>query len=99
MAKSNQYRADSKLESRIVFILMKAGVSGPEIDECLVWAFGPKCLYRPIYPDWIDEWRIRHPEFTVKKSESFVEWIFVVGYLFMKWKAYKQKDEQQFGRG
>ena len=70
-----QYRADSKLESRVAFILMKAGVSGPEINECLSWAFGPGALYVPIFPDWVDRWRKLHPEFTVKDNSSFVGFI------------------------
>lgn len=94
----SQYKADSKLEARIAFILMKAGVSAPEIDDCLLWAFGPNCLYRPIYPDWLDEWRKRHPEYTVKDESSFVEWIFVVGHLFLQWKSIKMRDENTFGR-
>lgn len=87
----NQYLADGKLESRIVFILMKAGVTGPEIDECIWWAFGPHAWYEPIYPNWVDQWRKLHPEYSVKANESFVEWIFVVGYLFTQWKKVKEQ--------
>ena len=91
-----QYKADSKLEARIAFILMKAGVPGPEIDECLLWALGPRALYRPIYPDWIDQWRKLHPEYTVKDDGSFVEWIAVVGFLFVQWKRIQLEHKQKF---
>ena len=81
----------SKMEASVSFILMKAGVTGPEIDECLEWAFGPNSLYVPIYPDWIDRWRKLHPEYPVKGNGSFVEWICVVGFLFTRWKEIKDK--------
>ena len=97
MSGKNQYKADSKLESRIAYILMKSGVTGPEIDECLMWAFGPGALYVTPYPDWINQWRKLHPEFTVKKSDSFVEWMYVVGVLFVSWKRIKLEDERKFG--
>lgn len=95
---TNKYRADGKLEARIALILMKAGVTGPEIDECLEWAFGPSPLYVPIYPDWVDRWRKLHPEFPVKSNESFVEWIYVVGFLFCRWKQIKIDDERKMGK-
>ena len=93
----NQYKAQDKLEARIAFILMKAGVSGPEIDECMLWAFGPGAWYRPIYPDWVDQWRKLHPEFTIKRDDKFVEWIFVVGHLFTQWKRIKLEHEKKYG--
>lgn len=84
----NQHRAESKIEAQIAFIWMKYGVDGPEIDECAEWAFGKGAWYIPIYPDWINRWELLHPEFTVKKSDSFVEWMAVVGFLFAKYKEH-----------
>lgn len=95
----NQYKADSKLEARIAFILMKAGVPGPEIDICLDWAFGTNALYVPIYPDWYDRWHKLHPEYPAKKNMSFVEWLYTIGFLFMRWQEYKRRDEKLFGKG
>ena len=87
--------ARTGLEGRIAYILMKAGVAGPEIDECIDWAFGPRAWYVPIYPDWIDRWHKLHPKaFRVKRGESFVEWIFVVGFMFAM-----EKKKSQFGKG
>lgn len=102
MAKKNQYKAQDKLEARVVFILMKAGVSGPEIDECMDWAFGKGAWYVPIYPDWLDRWQKLHPEYKVKKSGSFVEWIYVIGHLFVQLKAIRAKHAEKWkniGRG
>ena len=84
------------MESRVCFILMKAGVTGPEIDECMAWAFGPNAWYVPIYPDWYYRWHKLHPEFPAKKNMSFVEWMFVIGTLFVNWKIIKLEHEQQF---
>ena len=93
MGKSN-YIAQDKLEARIVFILMKAGVTGPEIDECMQWAFGPDPWHLAPYPGMFDRWHKLHPEFPAKKSMSAVEWFFVVGTLFLTWKKHKQNDEK-----
>ncbi len=95
----NKYQADSKLEARIAFILMKAGVTGPEIDACLDWAFGPGSLYVPIYPDWVDRWRKLHPQFSVKANGSFVEWMFSIGFLYVQWNLIQAKKRGQIGRG
>jgi hypothetical protein len=74
----------SKVEGQIVFILMKSGVTGPEIDECLLWAFGPDSLYVPIFPDWIDRWNKLHPDkFHATAKDNFVEFVFVVGTLYV----------------
>lgn len=71
------------LEARIAYILMKAGVTGPEIDQCIEWAFGPQAWYIPIWPDWIDRWHKLHPKaFRVARKDSFVEFIYVVGFMF-----------------
>jgi len=94
--KPQKYRAESRIEGQIALILMKADVTGPEIDECLNWAFGPGILYRPIYPDWLDQWRKLHPEYPVRKDYSFVKWIYVVGWLFRKWKEAQLKEQQKF---
>lgn len=73
----------SQVEARIAYILMKSGVVGPEIDQCIEWAFGPNAWYVPIWPDWIDRWHKLHPRaFRVKGKDSFVEWLFVVGFMF-----------------
>lgn len=85
----------SKLEKQICFILMKAGVTGPEIDECMEWGFGKDPWTRPPYPDWIEAWKILHPQFPVKKKNSFVEWIAVVGFLFCEQKHRIKKAIQQ----
>lgn len=91
-----EYRAESKMEARVAFILMKAGVTGPEIDECIDWAFGPGAWYVPIYPDWVDRWRKLHPQFSVRRTEKFIEFMYSVGFLFVQWKAWKNKKA---GRG
>ena len=91
MSKDKKHVPPSKMEATICFILMKAGVTGPEIDECLTWAFGPNPLYVPIWPDWVDRWRKLHPEYPVKDSNSFAEWMLVVGFLFTKYKEAKNK--------
>lgn len=88
-----QYKADSKLEAQIAFILMKAGVTGPEVNACIYWAFGEGAWYVPISPDWINRWRKLHPQFAVKKSDKFVEWIYTVGFLYLQWKEWKLKRE------
>ena len=90
-SKKENYKAASRLEAQVVLILMKAGVIGPDIDACMTWAFGPNIWYLPPYPDWLDRWRKLHPEYPVKKNESFVKWIFVVGWLFVQWKKHQQK--------
>ena len=94
--KKNEYKADGKLEARIAFILMKAGVTGPQIDECMDWAFGPGAWYVPPYPDWLERWRKLHPEYTVKKNESFVEWIFVIGHLFSNLQRIKEEHNKKY---
>ena len=76
-------RPRENMEEQIVFILHKAGVDGPEIDECILWAFGPNAWYVPISPDWIDRWNKLHPRACqVKKEDKFREWIAVVGKIF-----------------
>lgn len=73
----------SQVEGRIAYILMKAGVPEPEIDECLRWAFGEGALYVPIFPDWIERWNKLHPrEFRARGKDNFVEFVYVVGFLF-----------------
>lgn len=80
------------LEERISFILMKAGVTGPEIDECMYWAFGNDAWYIPIRDpgggdDWISRWKILHPDhFEINKKDQFVEVVYVVGKAFLKHK-------------
>ena len=74
----DQYIAQNKLEGQIALILMKAGVTGPEIDHCLEWAFGPGALYfAPA--EWPDKWNKLHPQHPAKKNEKFVEFIFTMG--------------------
>ena len=74
----------SRLESQIALILMKAGVTGPEIDECIAWAFGPGAWYAPVFPDWVDRWHKLHPHaFRIKQSDSFVEVLFTIGFFFI----------------
>lgn len=85
-----------KLEGQISYILMKAGVPISEIDSCLEWAFGPEPLYVPPYPDWIERWQRLHPEYVVNKNDSFVEWIFVIGYLYEKWKQVRIQTNSHF---
>lgn len=81
MDKSNP--ADSKLEAQISLILMKAGVTGPEIDECIMWAFGKDAWYVPPC-EWVGRWNKLHPtDFKVKKSDRVVEFVFVVGKFFV----------------
>ena len=87
---------DAGLYGRICFILMKAGVTDPEINECLNWGFGPGVLFLPIYPDWMDRWMKLHPEYPVSRRDKFVEWIFVVGYLFVQWKKIKEEHLYKF---
>ena len=79
----------TKLEEQISFILMKSGVTGPEIDEAIEWGFGKGAWYEPPYPNWLSRWNSRHPEVPVKKTDNFVEFIFVVGHLFLKDKMRK----------
>jgi len=87
----HEYQAESATEARVAYILMKAGVTGPEIDECIAWAFGPGAWYIPIFPDWIERWKKLHPQFSVKRTDSFVEWMYTVGFLFVQWKHYQAK--------
>lgn len=76
----------TKMEERIAFILMKAGVEPGEVDECVWWAFGPNAWYVPIYPDWFKIWNKTHPQYPIKKNESFVKFIFAVGIVFREYK-------------
>lgn len=74
---------DPKLEQQIKLILMKAGVTEPEIEQCLEWAFGPGFWYVNISPDWLDRWNKLHPKkFKVRPNDSFVEFMYVVGNSF-----------------
>lgn len=83
MSKNKQDIIDKQIEARVSFILMKAGVTGPEIDQCIEWAFGKDAWYWPIYPDWVDRWNKLHSKVcTVKRNDSVVEWLFVVGTAF-----------------
>lgn len=97
MGKGKIEPAKTKIEEKIALILMKAGVIGPDIDDCLVWAFGPNALYVPIYPDWIDRWRKLHPQHPVKKSDSFVEWMYVVGFLYVAYQKKKMSEKDVRG--
>ena len=73
----------SRLEEQISFILMKAGVDGPDIDECMGWAFGKDAWYVPPSPDWIDRWNKLHPQaFRAKRKDNFVEFMYVVGFFY-----------------
>lgn len=82
----------TRLEQQINFILMRAGVTGPEIDQCIHWAFGPNAWYIPVMPEWIERWNKLHGRLMhVKKSDSFVEFMYNVGYFFMQYK----KDKAQ----
>jgi hypothetical protein len=85
-----QKEPDSKLERSIIMILMKAGVSDPEIDECIEWAFGPEAWYLPVKAsnlvddDWLQRWNKLHPGyFKVQPKDKFVEFMFVVGKCFI----------------
>ena len=72
-----------QVEARIAYILMKAGVTAAEIDPCIKWAFGKDAWYVPIWPDWVNRWHKLHPQaFRVKHNDNFVEWIYVIGFLF-----------------
>lgn len=87
----------SRMYEAISLILMKAGVIGPDIDTCLEWAFGKGCLYVPIYPDWIDRWHKLHPKaFRVKRKDKFLEWLYVVGFMFC---VEKYKEDFKGGKG
>jgi len=78
-----EYR--SKLEGQITFILMKAGVTGPEIDECIEWAFGKGAWYRSPWPEWVKYWNKHHGRlFEGKRRDNFVEFMYVVGFFFAK---------------
>uniref|UniRef100_A0A6M3IY61 Uncharacterized protein n=1 Tax=viral metagenome TaxID=1070528 RepID=A0A6M3IY61_9ZZZZ len=81
-------KAQLSLESKIAFILMKAGVPPDWIDDCVLWAFGPDAWYDPIYPGWVDRWHTLHPRaFKINaKKDKFVEWIFVVGHLYLQYR-------------
>ncbi|MCB1712232.1 MAG: hypothetical protein KDH96_07090 [Candidatus Riesia sp.] len=74
----------SQMEERIAFILMKTGIEPQEVDPCVYWAFGKGAWTATIYPDWYQRWHKLHPEYPVKKSDSFVKWIFAVGVAYQK---------------
>lgn len=77
----------SKIEKAIALALMKAGVSGPEIDDCIEWAFGKGAWYVPISPDWIDRWNKLHPlAFRLKRTDNFVQALMVIGHFYMQQK-------------
>lgn len=72
-----------QIEARLAYILMKAGVTAPEIDACLLWAFGPDALYVPIYPDWVNRWHKLHPKaFKIKRNDNFVQVLYVIGFMY-----------------
>jgi hypothetical protein len=74
---------DKGLEGRIAFILMKAGVTEPDIDACIEWAFGKDAWYAPICPDWINRWNKLHPKmFRARRKDSFVKLMYVIGAAF-----------------
>jgi hypothetical protein len=84
MGKGNKPDMGKGLEGRIAFILMKAGVTMPEIDECIEWAFGKDAWYVPVSPDWTNRWNKLHPkQFRARKKDKFVEFIYVIGTLFL----------------
>lgn len=82
---------DTKLEGQICLILFKAGVTEPEVDECMDWAFGKNAWYAAP-ADWVDPWNKLHPQHAVKPKDSFVEFMFVVGFL---WVAYERMKLDQ----
>lgn len=87
----------SKLEVQITFILMKAGVTGPEIDECIAWAFGPGAWEVPVYPDWVDRWHKIHPRaFRIQRKDNFIEVLYTIGFFFC---MEKKKAELKLKRG
>lgn len=91
---------DPKLEQQIGFILMKAGVTGPEIEQCLEWAFGSEFWYVNICPDWLDRWNKLHPKkFKVKRNDSFVEFLYVVGKAFCAARDKAAMDFKITGKG
>ena len=91
-------KLSSGLEGRIAYILMKSGVTGPEIDECMEWAFGPGAWYVPIWPDWPDRWHKLHPKgMRIKRKDNLVEIIYVIGFLFTRYKKDLLKSQSKKG--
>lgn len=90
MVKENHLSYSNKLQRSIYTILMKSGVTGPEIDECMHWAFGKGAWYLPPYPDWVDRWNKLHPGVKVRGKDSFTEFMYVVGTLFQMHKKKTQ---------
>jgi hypothetical protein len=72
-----------KLEASIRSILNKAGVAEQFIEPCMAWAFGADAWY--IAPnEWVGRWNRLHPkEFRAKPDDNFIEFVFVVGTLFL----------------
>src|SRR5258708_7905697 len=94
---NKKYKTDSHLEGSIASTLMMGGCEGQDIDECLLWAFGPNAWYVPIWPDWYDRWHKLHPEFPADKKMPFVEWMIVVGNLYARHKKIQEEDKKKFG--
>ena len=90
MKQENLIIASNKLQRSIYTILMKSGVTSPEIDECIYWAFGKGAWVLSPYPDWMNRWNKLHPQVKVKGKDSFVEFMYVVGTLFLLDKQKKQ---------
>lgn len=79
-------------DKQIAFWLMRSGVAPSEINNVLEWGFGKGYLNEPVFPDWFKRWNKRHPEFPVKESDKFNEFITVIGFLYLREKARKQKE-------
>jgi hypothetical protein len=72
-------------QDQVMFILMKAGVTGPEIDDCMDWAFGKDAWHVPIYPDWTNRWNKLHRKlFYATPRDKFLEFIYVVGWFYLQ---------------
>jgi hypothetical protein len=85
----------SRMEAAVVAILTQSGVPADQLDECFEWAFGKGALYVPIFPDWVDRWHKLHPRaFRVKPHEKFLEFIYVVGFMFC---VHKKKEAMRHG--
>lgn len=95
-AKMKQSKELTALERQIALILMKAGVTAPEIDQCIFWAFGEDAWFVPP-ADWANRWNMMHPGFfRIDSKDSFIEVIAVVGHAYMNTK-YGEENPNPFG--
>jgi hypothetical protein len=74
----------ARLEGQIALILMKAGVPEPNVDYCIVWAFGPDAWETPPY-HWPERWNKLHDGLPpMSDSDSFVQALYKVGQEFCR---------------